>query len=125
MPQPRLTLRACESFGQMATHLPHPEERSEAECLEGWQPAPRVLPPFETLAALAPQGEVVMVVALVPVRDLRCAIARSGRSVVKTSTFNASSRAIASASLQAQPPMPRLAARTVATISAVSMFWRR
>jgi hypothetical protein len=37
---------------------PHPEERSEAERLEGSQQARCALPPFETLAALAPQGEV-------------------------------------------------------------------
>jgi len=37
---------------------PHPEERSEAERLEGWQRARCGLAPFETLAALAPQGEV-------------------------------------------------------------------
>jgi hypothetical protein len=28
---------------------PHPEERSEAERLEGWQRAPYLLPSFETL----------------------------------------------------------------------------
>jgi hypothetical protein len=34
-------------------------ERSER--LEGWQPAPCLLPCFETLAALAPQHEVIVV----------------------------------------------------------------
>jgi hypothetical protein len=39
---------------------PHPEERSAAERLEGWQQARCRSPPFETLAALAPQGEVIV-----------------------------------------------------------------
>ena len=34
---------------------PHPEERSAAKRLEGWQRAPCLLPCFETLASLAPQ----------------------------------------------------------------------
>jgi hypothetical protein len=32
-----LTLRACEFFGTSFDFPPHPEERSEAERLEGWE----------------------------------------------------------------------------------------
>ena len=45
---------------QRAKLPPHPEERSAAERLEGWQQALSGSPPFETLAALAPQGEVIV-----------------------------------------------------------------
>src|SRR5688572_27118941 len=59
-PQPRADTGPTES--------PHPEERAAGQRLEGWQPAPRGGPPFETLARpllpptaakrlLAPQGE--------------------------------------------------------------------
>src|SRR6266851_803971 len=51
--------------------------------------------------------------------------ARSGRSVVKTSTSRSNILAIAAASLQAQPPMPRPAFRTVATVGAASTLPRR
>jgi hypothetical protein len=49
--------RAMSPFAAVSPS-PHPEERSAAERLEGWQQARFALPPFETLAALAPQGEV-------------------------------------------------------------------
>src|SRR6267154_1502481 len=51
--------------------------------------------------------------------------ARSGRSVVKTSTPRSNILAIAAASLQAQPPMPRPASRTLATVGASSTLPRR
>src|SRR5580704_71746 len=51
--------------------------------------------------------------------------ARSGRSVVKTSTPRSNILAIAAASLQAQPPMPRPASRTFATVGASSKLLRK
>ena len=47
----------------MATRLTRDtvaEERSEARRLEGWPEARCALPPFETLAPLVPQGEVIV-----------------------------------------------------------------
>src|SRR6266851_54225 len=51
--------------------------------------------------------------------------ARSGRSVVKTSTPRSNILAIAAASLQAQPPIPRPAWRTFPTVDASSTLPRR
>jgi hypothetical protein len=42
------------------TTPPHPEEQPVGLRLERWQRAPRLLPSFETLAALAPQDEVIL-----------------------------------------------------------------
>src|SRR5262249_60516671 len=58
-------------------------------------------------------------------RGAGIASARSGRSVVKTSTASSNILVIAGASLQPQPPMASPAARTAATIPASSMVLRR
>src|SRR5882757_19662 len=58
-------------------------------------------------------------------RPALMSIARSGRSVVKTSTPRSNILAIAAASLQAQPPMPRPAFRMAATVGASSTLPRR
>src|SRR6186713_349087 len=46
------------STSSSTNHPPHPEEPRKARRLEGWQRTPSFCPPFETLATLAPQGEV-------------------------------------------------------------------